>query len=1130
MSTITISNLILPNYQYAGSTATVRIYANQDFLTSDDQVIQQGSIHERTFYKEVACTVASNILTAASFTLESTTDSNNQRATYTAVLYDADDRQRDILLANFRLVHTLGSTMNWSQVIQTNAVTHRPYSTYYSSEAIEAMINGLQPRDLDLTTIAALTPANNDVIQRKAGAWANRTMEQLAEDLNPFINALQDGDKNEVNVDDDGTNWTVIEPTLKRVKEAWFLAGEEGFDYAALKTTASGDSSTDYYLKVDTSISETASNTHPDNLYLDFSYGGVLNVASGQTVNINPPVNPPPGKRIFTGAGQVNLKEHSGAGHIKAEWWLPPAITGNQTITAAMRLGIQTSQENNYHSLVEFPNGDFSLDTSFETTHGRWKGQGADANCTTGTRIRLTANDSSAFTILPGARNVVIEDIGSYTVDDSVTGVKHVLITGELPGDASVNTIEFKNFRTYNGERGISMERIGSGNYLFDNVIIHQNCSFTAYTDCGIYCDSLNTSITVLSETFAGRGNGTSIQCKMMRCGGFTAVGQGRGPQSHTIIPDAPECVTIELDPSDFNTTTNQITATAHGLPTGTTCRMRVLPDEDDADLPTATDYTFADERKFWVNAVDANTLTFHKMPEQARTGSSAIDITAQPADTVTLYTNVINPTIAAAQPYACFYFGSQIAGSGVNVSHWQDEGCQYSVVFEDNESIGRDHPVCYASPFVFSHCLFQGFTLFKRGANVTFIGCSLPVESIKDEYDVKAYVSLTGVRWLTSGPTSNYVPYTRSGYKIHNSPWNSTDFIGQSQVLLDVNQERGNTVERYGNNVPIVRFRSNNYASEFGFDQWLERIDASTTYPNLDDYPGAFVWMNSQDPNIAVDGGSNAQNVQGMMSHLLTNGWVQNLKTAQAAGWDGSNLPLDLSKGNLFSGTISGNANLTVTNGPANAWMKVYFLHTTSGTTSYTISGNPSGTPPVFMDDFATGTSSGVRKVLEFIWDGTRLVETRNADTTPVTYSTGARLTTDTTTNTDTSLNDRLTVTLPTTGLWEVTAQVYVSDAGSGGYKTAFGGTATYSAARFNGTTELLDGSATAAFHAASWTDPTSAKTWTVSSTARLLKITGVYQVTGAGTIIFQSAQNASDAGDITEYAGSYIKAVKLS
>jgi hypothetical protein len=37
--------------------------------------------------------------------------------------------------------------------------------------------------DADLTAIAALSPSNDDIIQRKAGAWTNRTVAQFAADL-----------------------------------------------------------------------------------------------------------------------------------------------------------------------------------------------------------------------------------------------------------------------------------------------------------------------------------------------------------------------------------------------------------------------------------------------------------------------------------------------------------------------------------------------------------------------------------------------------------------------------------------------------------------------------------------------------------------------------------------------------------------------------------------------------------------------------------------------------------------------------------------------------------------------------------------------------------------------------------
>jgi len=41
----------------------------------------------------------------------------------------------------------------------------------------------VEAHDADLTTIAGLTPTNDDIVQRKAGAWASRTIAQLLSDL-----------------------------------------------------------------------------------------------------------------------------------------------------------------------------------------------------------------------------------------------------------------------------------------------------------------------------------------------------------------------------------------------------------------------------------------------------------------------------------------------------------------------------------------------------------------------------------------------------------------------------------------------------------------------------------------------------------------------------------------------------------------------------------------------------------------------------------------------------------------------------------------------------------------------------------------------------------------------------------
>lgn len=54
---------------------------------------------------------------------------------------------------------------------------------YFTQAQVTSSLAGKQPLDADLTAIAGLTPSNDDVVQRKSGAWTNRTPTQLKTDL-----------------------------------------------------------------------------------------------------------------------------------------------------------------------------------------------------------------------------------------------------------------------------------------------------------------------------------------------------------------------------------------------------------------------------------------------------------------------------------------------------------------------------------------------------------------------------------------------------------------------------------------------------------------------------------------------------------------------------------------------------------------------------------------------------------------------------------------------------------------------------------------------------------------------------------------------------------------------------------
>lgn len=74
-------------------------------------------------------------------------------------------------------------------VVQTDidnheANTSNPHSVTKSQVGLGNVDNvQQQPLDSDLTAIAGLSPSNDDIIQRKAGAWTNRTVAQYLTDL-----------------------------------------------------------------------------------------------------------------------------------------------------------------------------------------------------------------------------------------------------------------------------------------------------------------------------------------------------------------------------------------------------------------------------------------------------------------------------------------------------------------------------------------------------------------------------------------------------------------------------------------------------------------------------------------------------------------------------------------------------------------------------------------------------------------------------------------------------------------------------------------------------------------------------------------------------------------------------------
>lgn len=161
-----------------------------------------------------------------------------------------------------------------------------------------AWIEREQPKDQDLTDIAALSPTNNDFLQRKSGAWVNRTPAQAKTDL-----SLTKSDVGLANVDntaDTAKPISTAQQTALNGKEPSITSGTTGQYWRGDKTFQT----------------------------LDKTAVGLANVDN--TSDANKPISTP--TKTFL-KSSLNLNPASGIGTIRSTF--PPVAVGNDAGYAA---------------------------------------------------------------------------------------------------------------------------------------------------------------------------------------------------------------------------------------------------------------------------------------------------------------------------------------------------------------------------------------------------------------------------------------------------------------------------------------------------------------------------------------------------------------------------------------------------------------------------------------------------------------------------------------------------------------------------------------------------------------------------------------------------------------------------
>ncbi|HMF57463.1 MAG TPA: glycosyl hydrolase family 28-related protein, partial [Pyrinomonadaceae bacterium] len=145
-TTITISSKTVPNIQWGGTTATLRIYSSQNFMASDGTPVLAGTVGSTDVYLPISCTISGTTLTVPSFTLQSTLDGADRTdALYTAVFYDSRGNQKSILLGNFAVPATPATTTWDALAILNRSQPGSPGETYSTTAQVRAPFNGVLP-------------------------------------------------------------------------------------------------------------------------------------------------------------------------------------------------------------------------------------------------------------------------------------------------------------------------------------------------------------------------------------------------------------------------------------------------------------------------------------------------------------------------------------------------------------------------------------------------------------------------------------------------------------------------------------------------------------------------------------------------------------------------------------------------------------------------------------------------------------------------------------------------------------------------------------------------------------------------------------------------------------------------
>jgi len=441
MQVIIASEQQNPMWLYGSTYAYLRIYASTDFYTSDGISITAGQVGSPNWYQQYTCTVSGTTLTIPQVTLQSTTDSTVEAATYTAVLFDSRGTQRNIKLQNFRVDPSLAPASTWQALAMENVgISLSLWNQTWSIPQIVGYI--------DTRIGTSTTPYASSIVVGKSYL-----------DTDPVV----------------PTDPIAVASNSNR------LTKNLSSDYSNSFATAILDiGGTEATLLVKDAVTVSSSTSIPANIQLRFEGAGIVTVTN-TTFTVGSMLDPN-NKQCFVLSGTGSVVFGSGSvDAINVAWF---GSVGD--CTAAINNAIASFTTVGDGGVIYIPQGAWITDGN----HTLPSNVSVVGDGKTVTTLTASGNANQILGIGANTYNVLVKDI---TLDGDNHTITAFLCTAAY-GDGSSGQLRFEAVTFKNSTHGFRILDTLSTEWQVAQASFDAQCVFTDNT-YGVYCNSTNNTV-----------------------------------------------------------------------------------------------------------------------------------------------------------------------------------------------------------------------------------------------------------------------------------------------------------------------------------------------------------------------------------------------------------------------------------------------------------------------------------------------------------------------------------------------------------------------------------------------------------------------------------------------------------